>query len=579
MGYFVTNTFTAQAQSITATPITLKVALLSKAPALEPNDSRADWLAVVDMDDLLALPGWEEAQTAGYARTNLTVARETPGDTTYLDVNTTTAVFSTDQCEVQAVAFLINPVDLGLGAGNDVVVLVSDTPFGSTTVLRSGDGISAEVDDTTHDWIVAWSDIGEPKVQEGPIALRRVAPAFETAKVQHAWMLPQRINFIANPSFEGGTTHWRTNGTLARASRAGSGNYPSPWVGDASLSITVDDATRFTPAERLYLLSTSFFPQGDLISFQMQVAGTGIVRVGLVSYEDNYFAPSTDWGMDSRTGLFQEWTLDSTNFTRISGLRKVVDSYDYALLIEVRSNGVDDPALFFDQVLAEEGALADWRYFDGDSDYGAPGDFTWYGNVAFANKQGKSYSLWYNNRRSVAGRLFGRFLDDDTLYTSADEQLDSLVAQWTPAGSVVVPHWDVLKAKDVQSLPQDKSAAPITAAVYPEQSQFFRIFSRASIGAQTVTLNVVGEFGTPVSGAVIEQGGTWYPATVAARPWDAAGLSEEEREALKAPLYDLSVTSEVTVDWVDTITLATATLYLLRGDEDSPSSWVAHSLA
>jgi len=465
MGFFFT---TALTDALAVDPDilngkTLGLAIMSRAPLLDPEYTSftyAYWL-----DELVQEVGWRECPAANYARMTFVAA----SSTTEVSISSSIALPATmGETEVRALVFYTAETSLG-GASADPVVL-----FGTSTLtdayLKGGDLVYARNDLTVGSrWLWSWSINGGvvTSVSEGPIVTMRAAPSFEGAYTQHMWMFPQRVNYIANPSFEKDASCWQTNGNLTRvAATTLDTTAPSPYVGHAYGVSSVEPLPQYDPEGRIYLRSAPFYPKTDFMTFQMNVMGTGTVRVGLMTYRRDYTS-DVDWGVTDGLVL-EEWDL-SGGFSLITGLRRFNDSYEAALLIEVRGYLTDpddvntwvDPELYFDQVLTESGALLDWPYFDGDSTYGAPDDYVWYGSANLATKQGVSYSLWYNNKAAVAGRMFGRFLDDDTLYTSADEQLDSLVTQWTPAGTCVVPHWNVLSVGDTRPLPEDRSAIPL----------------------------------------------------------------------------------------------------------------------
>lgn len=238
--------------------------------------------------------------------------------------------------------------------------------------------------------------------------------------------------------------------------------------------------------------------------------------------------------------------------------------------------GFDIPNVAIDQCTVEEGALLDWQYFDGDTTYAAPGDYSWYGEDS--GKVGRSYSLWYNNQRDINGRLFARRIDDTTLYTSMDEQLDSMLSEWVPAGVTIVPHWGALTAGDTMLPPMDNSTSVLPVTLWPEKAQTFGLFSIGEVTQTGVTLQVIGEGGYPISGAYVVSGSTTYEATIAPRPWEQPGLRPDQVDVLKAQLYDLSIAQTVTITWPPIPSFTTNTLYLARGDGDSPQSFLAYEL-
>jgi hypothetical protein len=106
----------------------------------------------------------------------------------------------------------------------------------------------------------------------------------------------------------------------------------------------------------------------------------------------------------------------------------------------------------------------DWPYFDGDSEYGAREDFSWYGGTA---NRHVSYSCWYNLRVSTFGRLFAQRVDQTPATLTDDEaEQQGLAYQWVPAGTPVIGHLNVLYPNDPmwnESRPLVPYAGPILA--------------------------------------------------------------------------------------------------------------------
>lgn len=360
-------------------------------------------------------------------------------------------------------------------------------------------------------------------------------------------------------------------------------NWPSPLLSAAAKQQS-SYVPQYDPESRLYLRSAPFYPTGHNFTFQLLAKGRGIARVGLAYYSRDYAVESADWGMQENL-VFEEWTLASDHYTTLRGLRFTDDrAYQVALIIEVRGYLNDPnnrttyvpPEIVLDKCLVEEGELLDWPYFDGDSTFAAPGDYSWYGG---SEQAGKSYSLWYNNRKSVSARLFGRFIDDDMLYTNRDEQLDSLLSEWVPTGTQVVPHWDVLKPGDTRLLPGNKAGVPLPVSIWPEQSQKFSIYD-VTADTDSAVIQVIGEGGFPVTRGFVytENPPSVQALTIAPRPWEEAGLRQYQIDALKAQLYDLSVAHEISVSWAGVPAFSTNHVYLERGSDFSPQSWVTFTL-
>lgn len=171
---------------------------------------------------------------------------------------------------------------------------------------------------------------------------------------------------------------------------------------------------------------------------QLMAKGSGRLKVGMVYWNaDN--VTFSEWGQET-------WDLIPTAWTHVTCLRPLPNAHLAMVRLELMGG-----SLTIDKVLAEPGYLKDWPYFDGDEKYGARDDFSWYGG---SNRAGKSYSLWYNHRKAVTGRLFARTVDpnDPTKNTTdADVEEMGMVYRWVPAGITVVPHLDCFYPNDAQN--------------------------------------------------------------------------------------------------------------------------------
>ena len=257
----------------------------------------------------------------------------------------------------------------------------------------------------------------------------------------------------------------------------------------------------------------------------MKVKGEGKVKVALLSFAETGVV-STDWG--------DEEQVLSSGWTTLRLIRTSVDSSSVQLRVEVQGSSLE-----ITEVCVESGVVPEWPFFDGSTDYGLAGDHVWQGY------QGGSYSLWYNNRRSLFGLMFDQedirevpptpglenvwgdksdpnigvptywvtFADPGTNYwepwssvltitgksfpqlipprkdllpdrydlitidTSANERMSGFVYRWTPAGTKVIPHYDVLYPYDTQDpipdiqdspvLPYESVAGASDGVVYP----------------------------------------------------------------------------------------------------------------
>lgn len=651
MGFFWTNQLAdavTAAAPITTGPVDVTIMLLARSPQLLSPDTRFTYQNVTTPQSLVALDGWEEISDPGYSRqVNNGCTILTSGTNQYLVLGEDTVSFTlNNDSPVEGMALLVDGTKLGVGAGPQVI-FATTSPFVAHPTLRNGDIITALVDTvTTEKWFLGWSTVTVAlpsphevfsSAAEGTAVLWGGPPRFESTRLQHVWLTPQRVNYIANPSFEHdakvaeytpsilgrgtGTAFnaqvrtassnspkapsaqsfgmafdatitpkpnfagfWQTNADLPLVRQAGTAG-SSDWVGFAGKTTWSPFLPQYDHDSRLYIRSAAFYPLKRDLTFQLLAKGSGIMRVAVAYYPKDYATQSADWGQRD-TLLFEEWTLASDHFTNVRGLRSTADRcYEAALLIEVRGylTDPDDPTTYvppsvaLDQCLTEEGELLDWAYFDGDSTFAAPGDYSWYGGLAQA---GKSYSLWYNNRKAIAGRLFGRFVDDDTLYTNRDEQLDSLLSEWVPSGTTVVPHWDVLKANDSQLLPVDRHTELLSLDILPENFLPFEIFSVEEASTTSAVLTVTGEGASPVTRGFVytESTGQVQQLTIEPRPWEAPGLRQFEIDALKAELFDLSKAQQITIDWGGIPAFSTNHLYLERGTDTSPQAFVTFVL-
>lgn len=204
--------------------------------------------------------------------------------------------------------------------------------------------------------------------------------------------------------------------------------------------------------------SNTFPSQGEAISsnvwtIQAMIKGTGRVRVGLLSWEADYASTYSDWGPDTDV-----WDLPANGWLHVYALRRVGEGSTAMVRIEC-----DSGAMNLDNLVCEPEWLPGWPYFDGDTTYGALDDYSWYGGE---NRKGSTYSLWYNHRRSVVGRLFAWNISDDD-FTVTDEEVESqgYVYKWVPAGVRVIPHMDVLYVGDPQS-----PVSAVTGTVLPRST-------------------------------------------------------------------------------------------------------------
>jgi hypothetical protein len=255
---------------------------------------------------------------------------------------------------------------------------------------------------------------------------------------------------IANPSFELGTNHWRSSGAVTRVQSTtavpaapGGGTWYGRFTGTGPV---VAESNLFP----LYHSGTV----KDQWTIQAMVRGTGKLRVGLVSWDPTFQSAGADWG-DKGDEYTEEWTLSPTSYTHVSALRHSSENTTGLVRLECSGGPME-----IDNVLCEADFLKDWRYFDGDSTFGARDDHSWYGGE---NRHGATYSCFYNHRRAVVGRLFAWDIEADD-FTITDEEVEAqgFVYKWVPAGVRVAAHLDVLWPEDIQAAVPDNAGTPVT---------------------------------------------------------------------------------------------------------------------
>ena len=441
-------------------PITVKVVLFRNAPSLEAN--MAQYATARNLAELTAFPAWEQvAGIDGYPLTDTTALslRVEPNGTSYLMITEIELDQLQEDIEVQAIGL----VRTGTVAGVvEPLVMATNTPTGGFMVVNGTDALTAAPDSVTlptgqNRWLFGWEKIPSPRPPEytmirpteGPVAIVKGSPPFETSNTQHIWCYPQRANMVANPSFEKDTAFWGSNRAIAQVAGGAPGG--GTWAG------------RFSGASPVIVESNLFPTQigeenSEQWTIQLMAKGDGLLKVGLVYWDPDYRMTAVDWGQDEAAGD-QEWQLVPSGWVRVACHRTAYQGY--MAMVRLETTGT---TLTIDNVLAERGYLKDWPYFDGDTTYGARDDFSWYGSSVDPGRRGASYSLWYNHRRAVVGRLFARTVDltdpDDSI---TDEQIEAmgLVYRWVPAGTTVVPHLDVLYPHDAQGPVRPKGATDI----------------------------------------------------------------------------------------------------------------------
>lgn len=379
---------------------------------------------------------------------------------------------------VMAIGFAI---DNGAPVTGDDLMFVTTSVSTPPLLLHALDGIAPAVDATLAnkrvlfywDTVPPGSDAAVlPNAVEGTLLIERATPPFEAARTQHIWVYPQRLNLIANPSFELATNFWRTSatGSVARLPDA-------PPGGGSSCG-------RVTGTAVPVVLESDVFPlrygrrRESGLTIQLQARGAGILKVGLISWESDYRVSVADWGNEPNGAsrpddTTKSWLLGGGGFTQIRTIRYFGEAVAGMLRLEYRPYDASVTTGIFDvdQVCVEPGVLPtngnDWPYFDGATTYGAREDFSWYGGESFHHA---SYSCWYNLRNSTFGRLFAWKVDASTPLTDDEAALQGLAYQWVPAGTPVHGHLDVLYPDDPM-WNEPRALVPYTGPILPYRTE------------------------------------------------------------------------------------------------------------
>ena len=457
------------------------------------------WTGAQTVADLTEQTGWTEVTDIGGYPLDLQIDVGTRllGASRYVMFTDYSFSELTEVAEVRAVGVVgVSPI----GGISDPLIFVTNTPIAGFPNVGPTDSLTASPDstfpDTTNRWLFAWA-VTTPEPLEGPLVISRGSPDFEVSGSQHCWLYPQRANMIANPSFEApGMDFWSGNGTLTRVPGGapavgmvvkGELDDPEDLPTDAAVGdnwviegeVWTWNGTKWVNHGEIVgvsawsgecagggdycIMESNIFPtqMGELDAeqwtVQLMAKGDGKLKVGFVFWDADYRVTACDWGADRD----ETWTLSPAAWTHVATHRHAPEGHIAMVRLELQGDG----PLTIDRVLAERGYLKDWLYFDGDEHYGARDDFSWYGG---ANRHGATYSLWYNHRKAVTGRLFARTVDpNDPSANVTDEDMEEqgLVYRWVPAGITVVPHLDIFYPFDVQN-----SLPPKTQGVLPPSS-------------------------------------------------------------------------------------------------------------
>ncbi len=264
---------------------------------------------------------------------------------------------------------------------------------------------------------------------------------------------------------------WRTNGDIDIVN-SGTVGVPGPrplgsGARPKSGHITGGDPYEYLPSigsieavtMNRIVLESNLFPtavsQDRFMSLEAQVAGTGLARIGLVTWDPAKLVPSYTHG---------PWVSVSSDAV-FHPLRHLVQLPDRAEEACFRLEFLGEE-MWVDNVLVDNNA-AQLGFFDGDWHTGMQGDFSWYGSWGdtgaiepsapdpLMNLRNRSYSLYYNDRRNQDAYLFG--------YTEEIAK-DGAVFDLAPYGAVSSPTITIDENASVQEARDKLLATGIAGA-------------------------------------------------------------------------------------------------------------------
>lgn len=372
--------------------------------------------AALSVDQLVTGLGFQEVAAAGYARFTTPCSGVVTGTHTDVVVGEDFAPGLTEPVAVVAGVFYL--IGSYFGATNPWLFM-TDEMFGN--VMTPGALIAVQGSPsvlfsyTTRGTIDIDMAVGQIVQSPGPLE-------WESARAQHVYLFPQRVNYAPNPSFEDvGNFGWRSDGVIART--VGGIDNPSNYF--LRVSGTMLECIPVAPTERPWRCS----------AFVRKVAGT-VCHLELGCWDETFTVSDP---VRSRDFLL---TDDWTRYDAL--LRPFDDTAGVSLRV------VADGSFDVDLVLFENNhALHD--YFDGDSTTSMLGDYSWQG------VQHQSYSFWYNNKYKTGARLFGE-------YKEGQVGQDALIWTFIPTDTSVYTHWNVLDALDTAHPLKDWSSRiiPVT---------------------------------------------------------------------------------------------------------------------
>ena len=376
----------------------MNVALMHQVAV--PTDTTPD-----AVDSLVIAPGFQEVAVAGYVRANQNLG----GLSSSVSGTLTTVIYGANVnltptvpvYVAMGVFYLIGTY----GGATNPWVFMTDEMFGNIVTPGAVLGTSASPKDLLSYTVRSG---GTVDVTFGDMAQAPGPSVWESARAQHIYLYPQRINWIPNPSYENVNQFgWRSNGALTRLAGGvdNPGNYYGHTAGTYVQSISI-------PRSRTFRFSAFVRGPGGTVTLSLHCLD--------LSYNDVFTV----------SGVVR--TLTPT-WIRVDDILLVPDDMSAVIPTITCTQPFD-----FDLVLLNNGpSLHD--YFDGDSATGLPGDFSW--QTAPTHQ---SYSFWYNNRYATAARLFGGYV------VNGQVAQESLLQQWVPEDTSLYTHWDVLNPTDTK---------------------------------------------------------------------------------------------------------------------------------
>lgn len=425
----------------------VRMTVLVRSAVLNDQDRASGVLAQETLTELLESPGWQavsgnQANTA----TDGSVANGTTavdGDVT--EIGGTIGFAYASLAPVFATGFALS-IEGGADDGKLICVLQPENPAYLTgdpdddlnwTRLRP-----TSVGPYLFSYLTTPIN-GSCNPQIGALSLAVPTIDWEDARAAHVWLDPQRINYVVNPSMEASGAGvvpygWRSNATMTKER---GGIRPPQGMTPQSRQF----CARLTGVEDPKILESSPFPtakQNQWWSVEAAVSGQGRARIGIVFWSPSLRESET---LYVHTGWFdlqssfeyaapgdpEDEVIHQGEFRVLKALIPAQETAHEAMF-RLEFDGEGD--VWVDNVLVEPNE-AQAGYFDGEWEFGQVGDFSWYTGTGLqdVNDPHKTFSLFYNNRRSIRASLVDPPEGEPPQYH---------VLSWVPEGASVVVHWD-----------------------------------------------------------------------------------------------------------------------------------------